>query len=151
MKKHTSLLLLGLALLGLTLPASGQQIRKRAWTNVPAIVTTVVSSNIAANPFVLQRDKGVGVLVEFNGTNAGTGNLVIEFELSPDGTNWITTKQFNFVSLQNGTTRVLNWSNLITGDPVRFNNIYQIRPKAITNSHTASLFPSNIWWTYNSD
>lgn len=138
---------------GVATPAEAQftPARYRVWTNVPSLVTTLAISNINANAFTLQRDKGVGCMILFGGSNAATANLAIEFEVTKDGVNWSTTAPFRFLSAANGTTAVLDWTNLCSGDPVRLNNIAQIRPKRATNAHTASLFISNIWWTYNSD
>lgn len=134
-----------------TLPA--QSIRLRAWTNLPPTVTSLATSNLTGNAFTLQPNRGVGVMVKFTGN--GATNLVINFEVSPDGsaTNWTTmSPAFNAVFRgTNGASVVLAWTNLIAGNPAMLNNIFQIRPMQLTNYGASSINLSNIWWTYNSD
>lgn len=146
-------MLLALAFCFLVPGVQAQQVRKRAWTNLPPFVTSLAVSNVNANPFTLQRECGVGFGIEFAATNAtGCTNLVALFDTTPDGTNWTTQPPLAGIAPgTNGTTRVFWMTNLIGGDIARLNNTYQIRLRALTNAGGSSVFITNGFWTYNND
>lgn len=54
----------------------------------------------------------VGVMVKFEGTQAGTGAITLTFARSPDNTNWETTPRFTWATALNGTTPVVAYTNL---------------------------------------
>lgn len=134
--------------------AQAQNVRMRAWTNLPVVVTTLATSNINANPYTLQKGRGVGIAIRFTGSSAtAVTNLVINLDRSPDGTNWTTDMApMNAVFLgTNGTTLVFGLTNLLSIYPSLLDNTFQIRGRNITNAGAATANLSNVWWTYNND
>ena len=119
--------------------------RTTVLTNIPGVIAASFSSNVNSGIFPLYKGRGFSAFAKTAGTNAalipGVTNT-ITFDVSFDGTNWSTASPLALVSVFNGTTNVIAWTNF---PPTLVDNVRYGRVRTIYNGHTNSLFVSNIW------
>jgi hypothetical protein len=104
------------------------------------------TSNINAGVAFVRKDRGLALLPSFAGNNAGSAALTFTFDVSADGTNYSTTPGITVAFAMNGTTGVRGYTNF---PPTQLNNVRTIRLRSIQNAHTASLFITNLTYSYH--
>jgi hypothetical protein len=107
-------------------------------TNVVASFTT----NINAGAVDVYQNRGLSVFVYCATTNASGSNVVVQFQVSYDGTNYSTLApplKFDFAN--NGTTGVRAWTNY---PAAVLSNVRKIRVGTIQSTHLSTLFITNI-------
>ena len=116
-----------------------------ALTNLVGVPVTVAAagSNAISGPVEITLKQGVGfaALPHFAGTNAGTAVVGFIWQVSADGTNWITTDFLAHTDTMNGTTAVRGYK---LWAPSSVDHARKARLFAITNGHTASVFITNV-------
>ena len=123
-----------------------------ALTNGTTVIidATADQSNIVASTVVnidLRKDRGIGFQATIGSTNAATLQTGISFALSVDGSNYTTANNYWFIiPALNGTAPVTAFTNF---PPALVGNARKIRVLQITNGHTASLFVSNITYSFS--
>lgn len=116
---------------------------------VVIIDATADQSNIVASTTVvvpLRKDRGIGIQATIGSTNAATLQTGISFALSVDGTSYTTANNYWFIiPALNGTTPVTTFTNF---PATLINNARYMKVLQITNGHTASLFVTNITYSF---
>lgn len=100
--------------------------------------TSAVTSNSALS---LKPNQTLGILVLFSAAGTGTSNVVANFQVSPDGTNWTTSPFLTVTTAANGTNAVGGYG-LWTADQLR--GIKQVRFSGITTTQTNGVTVSGI-------
>ena len=52
-----------------------------------------------------------GMMMKFQGSEAGTGLITVTFARSPDNSNWETSPRFTWINSLNGNTAVVGYTN----------------------------------------
>jgi hypothetical protein len=108
------------------------------------IVTNATAPTINSPAVALYRGRGLAIMPTFIGTNAGTANVILAFNVSADGTNWSTTTPFSYTLPMNGTTAVIGYTNFPS---TLLDNVAYLRLAYISNAHTANITVSNVTWS----
>lgn len=108
-KLLTSLTLTAVLCLAVQLPAQVSVINLSATNSIA--VNTTISENMG-NAVNLERHKTCGIEARFQGSAAGTTDVIYLFRLSSDGTTYETGSTFKFSLAQNGTTAVVGVTNV---------------------------------------
>lgn len=113
-------------------------------TNIPTTITTASSSNITSY-IPVRQGKNLTVTWRFALSGAATDNNSLYLYPRPDGTNIWTLHPFIITTAGNGTTQVIDGTNLPAAAIQGFTDL------AIglgTNGTARSLFLTNITYTY---
>lgn len=146
MKTLFAILLTGICIVA-SQPAFGQVQATRIGTfdNLPSIITDTATSNVVSTAVTVRQGRGMAVLPYFNATNsAANENVIFNFEVSADGTNWSTSTAFSLTNTLNGATAVRGFHLL---SAATLDNVRQIRLQSIENAHTNSIWITNVMWS----
>ncbi len=146
MKPIRYLLALFALITATAITANAQQFPPRFgnFDNVPALVTTDATSNVVSSAVTLFPGRGLAVMPHFAGTNTATTNVIFDFEVTYDGTNWSTVTAVTLTNALNGTTAVRGYHAI---PPDTLDNVKAIRLQSIENRHSASVFITNVTWS----
>lgn len=109
-------------------------------TNLPSVITAGAASNVTTTPIRIRNNFGLSFFPYFAGTSAISGALVLEGQISYDGTNKSTTTPVSLYFGQQGTTAVRGFTNV----PPEFLGGHSLHLTRITNSGNASVFLTNV-------
>jgi hypothetical protein len=145
MKKILFSLLAAVALLAIALPTAHAQARATSGA-IPYLGSAyIVNSNATTNiNAVLDLRQGdFGMMAGFTRTNAGTDNVTLTFDVSPDGGTTYSTKTWTWVIAGNGTTAVFDRTNFASSTFAGFD---KLRLKSIANATAGdTIIVSNVW------
>ena len=77
-----------------------------------SIAANVTTSVNLGNAIKIGKTDTVGIVHAFQGNAAGTGKITYTWARSADGTTWETDPKFATAATLNGTTAVVNYTNL---------------------------------------
>jgi len=136
------LALLTLITLGLAAGASAQNLICDPYflTNLPAVVNPFAVSNVTTTPITVRNNYGLSVSPTWTaGSNCTAAGLVLNFAVSVDGTNYTTTRPFVMVSLCNGLSGVIDYTNFPA-----LSSFAKLRLVSITNATAGTNYLTNI-------
>lgn len=126
---------------------AGAQVAPTTWstiTNLPTQVLGAMTTNLNTGIIEVRKGRGLAVSPYFACTNASGSNVVLNFQVSIDGTNYTTLSGLSYTLPNSGTTAVRGFTNFPATvlDNVRF-----VRVGTIQNVHLSTLFVSNVMWS----
>lgn len=149
--KKSSLLSLALVAIGclslaIAPPAQAQvtPVTTGVFTNATQTLTNAQTVTYNLDVTVRQ-NAGVAILPYFCATNSDANeNVVFNFQVSADGTNFTTTTPFSLTNVLNGTTAVRGF-HLLTAD--QLNHVQKLRLATIVNGHTNNIWVTNVTYS----
>lgn len=101
-----------LVLTALTPPASAQTYTPQTLTLATNTIAASTTESGDSSAFTTTRFSTVGLQITFQGSAAGTGNQVLVFKHSVDGSTYSTVSPISITVAANGTTAVCVTTNL---------------------------------------
>lgn len=143
---HLALLLGGILWLGLASLAQAQTTSTTLGTfdNLPAVISSSATSNVVSTAVNVRQGRGIAILPYFAAAGASTDDIILNFEVSADGTNWTTTSAFSITNTFNGTTAVRGFHLL---SAAQLDNVRQIRLQSIVNGYAGNAWVTNVTWS----
>lgn len=150
-----AVVLLAVMGLGPMVPSAEAQVTPTqfgTFTNLPTVMSNanasggaVTTSNVTSIITVPQR-KALNLWALFNTSGAGTSNMVWQFQVSPDGTNYTTTTPHQLVAYANGTTSVFHWTNIPAS---ALEGVLTLKCSAMVNHSTnRNVYPTNLFYSW---
>jgi hypothetical protein len=126
---------------------------KSAFTNASLVLTlNSTNGNWAGDgntnrSIYIPQGRPVGLWVNMAAQGPSTSNVVFELEVTPDGTNWLSTNNYalRWTVAHNGANQVSSYTNFPSA---LLENLRQIRVKNIWHTAITNFYITNLVWCY---